>query len=178
MKITSGNWKILLFNGIAAILYAVLAIFASEALIITLVFYIGLLVLLSSLGLFYGVYLNYKNGIPYSLDLFEAVVVFGFGIILTFYSQESIKLFMIIVGSWAILIGLGQLFFAFKLPDAINGKKTMLLNSILTIALGIILFSNPFKSANILVVISGILSLITGIILIILALKVKNITDE
>ncbi len=177
MKITSGNWKILFFNGIAAILYAVLAIFASESLILTLVFYIGLLVLLSSLGLFYGVYLNHKNGMPYTLDLFEALIVFGFGILLTFYSKESINVFMIIIGSWALIIGLGQLFIAFGLPNVLNGKKTMLMNSILTIALGIILLLNPYSSANILVVISGVLSLIIGVILIILALKVKNLPD-
>jgi uncharacterized membrane protein HdeD (DUF308 family) len=158
-----------------ALLYAVLAIFASESLIMTIVTYIGILVLIAGAAMLYGVYNNYKAGFSYGNDLIQALLMLFLGILLTFYSQESVKVFVIVVGSWALLIGLSQLYFAFKLPTALNGKKTMLINSGLTILLGIILLFNPFSVASFMVILSGFIALLVGVILITLAIKLKNI---
>jgi uncharacterized membrane protein HdeD (DUF308 family) len=173
-KKTSGNWRILLFNGLMALLYAVLAIFASEGLILTIVTYIGILVLLAGAAMLYGVYLNYKNGFNYGNDLIQALLMLFLGILLAFFSQESVKVFVIVVGSWALLIGLSQLYFAFKLPPEMHGKNTMLINSGMTILLGIILLFNPFSVASFMVVISGVVALFVGVLLITLAIKLKN----
>ncbi len=175
-KKTNSAWHILLFNGIMALLYAVLAIFASESLIITLVTYVGILVLIVAAAMLYGVYTNYKNGFPYGNDLFQAILMLTLGVLLTFYSHESVKVFVIVVGSWSLLLGLSQFFYAYKLPRELNSKKTMIVNSLMTIALGIILLLNPFSVARFMVIISGVIALLVGIILIVLAVKIKNFT--
>ena len=174
----SNSWKILLFNGIIAILYALLVFFATEKTILTIVTFIGIFVLIIALAMLYAVYLNYKSKIPYGNDLFQAIIVLALGILLTFYSRGSIKVFVIIVGSWSLLLGFSQLFYAFKLPKIINSKTTMIINSILTIILGIILLLNPFTAANVMVVISGIIALLVGIILVVLSFKIKNVEAD
>jgi len=170
----SNSWKILLFNGLLAILYGVLAIFASEGLIMTIVIYVGILILISAGAMLYGAYVNYKNNISYGNDLFQAVLMLALGILLTFYSKQSAQVLVILFGSWALLLGLSMLYYAFKLPEGIHSKKTMIINSALTIILGIILLFNPFKAASFMVIVSGVIALLIGIILIVIAVKVKN----
>lgn len=80
-----------------------------------------------------------------------------------------------IIGSWAVLIGILQLYMATK-PELLAGEKnTLLVNGIITLIFGIILFFNPFETAAFLVVISGILAFIFGIVLIAISIRLKNL---
>jgi uncharacterized membrane protein HdeD (DUF308 family) len=172
------NWRILLFNGLMALLYGVLAIFASEGLILTLVTYVGILIIIYSLAMFYGVFINYKNGLAYGVDFLQGLIMFGLGVLLTFYSKESVNIFVIVIGSWSLLLGITQLYYAFKLPFELHSKKIMLINGAFSMILGVILLFNPFRVASFMVILSGILALLIGIILIVVAVKMKNYRVE
>jgi len=174
----SAGWRILILNGIIALLYAVLSIFATEKLIIAMVTYIGILALIVAVAMLYGVYNNYKNGFPYGNVLFQAVIMLILGVLLTFYSYESVKVFVIVIGSWSLLLGISLLYYAFTLPKELHSKKTMIINGLLAIVLGIILLFNPFSVATFLVVISGVIALLVGITLIYMAVKIKNFKVE
>jgi len=168
------NWSLLLFNGLIALFYGILAIFASEAVILTIVTYLGILILVTGFAMLYGVYSNYKNHLTYGFDLFQSVVVLILGILLTFYSQQSLQVFVIIIGSWAIMMGVVQLYYAFNLPRNHSSKTPLIVNGIITLIFGTLLLFNPFEMANFVVILSGILALLAGIMLIILSLKLKN----
>ena len=172
------NWNLLLFNGLIALFYGILAIFASEAVILTIVTYLGILILVTGFAMIYGVYSNYKNHLDYGFDLFQSIVVLVLGTLLTFYSQQSLQVFVIIIGSWAIMMGIVQLYYAFKLPGSHNSKTPLIVNGIITLIFGTLLLFNPFNMARFVVIISGVLALLTGIMLIILSLKLKNYRDN
>lgn len=80
-----------------------------------------------------------------------------------------------IIGSWAVLVGVVQLYVATKSELLPGEKNTLLVNGIITLVFGIILFFNPFESAKFLVVISGILAFIFGIVLIAISIRLKNV---
>ena len=173
-KDISKRWATLAVNGAIAIIFGVLAIFVPGATLITVVTYLGIVVLLTGIAMLAGVILNIRNGLGYGTDLAEAIVLIVIGILLTFYTQQSLQVFVIIIGSWAVLVGLLQLFFAFKVAPELHGKNTLLINGGLTLLFGIILFFNPFQAAVFVLVLTGILSILVGTILIILAMKMKN----
>jgi uncharacterized membrane protein HdeD (DUF308 family) len=168
------NWNLLMFNGLIALFYGILAIFASEAVILTIVIYLGILILVTGFAMLYGVYSNYKNHLAYGFDLFQSIVVLLLGILLTFYSQQSLQVFVIIIGSWAIMMGAVQLYYAFNLHGKNNSKTSLIANGILTLVFGTMLLFNPFEIANFVVILSGIMALLAGIMLIVLSLKLKN----
>ncbi len=168
------RWGLLLTNGIIAILYGVLALFVPGPTLLTLVTYFGIVILLLGLSMLIGVIVNIRNRRPYGIDLTESLIIAGIGVLLTFYSKTSLEVFVIIIGSWAILLGAAQLFFAFKIHPGLSSKNTLLINGFISLLFGIILFFNPFEAATFLLVLSGILSLVIGTILIVVALKIKN----
>lgn len=168
------NWRMLLYNGLIALLYGVLAIFASEALILTIVTYLGILILIAGLAMLYGVYSNFKHDLPYGFDLVQALIVFILGVLLAFFSRQSLLIFVILIGSWAVLMGAVQLYYAFSLPSEYSGKNSFIINGLITLVFGVALFFNPFDMANYMVILTGILALLVGVTLIFLAFKLKS----
>lgn len=170
----SQRWALLAANGVIAIIFGVLAIFVPGPTLLTVVTYFGIVILLLGAAMLVGGILNMHSGLGYDTGLAEAIVLMIIGVLLTFYTQQSLKVFVIIIGSWAILIGLLQLFIAFKLNPELNGKSTLLINGGLSLIFGIILFFNPFQAAVFVLVLTGILAIVVGAILIIIAMKMKN----
>ena len=170
----SQRWTLLAANGVIAVIFGVLAIFVPGPMLLTVVTYFGIVILLLGAAMLVGGILTLRNGLDYGTDLAEAIVLMIIGVLLTFYTRQSLKIFVIIIGSWAILIGLMQLFIAFKLNPELNGKNTLLINGGLSLVFGIILFFNPFQAAVFVLVLTGILAIAVGTILIIVAMKMKN----
>ncbi len=168
------NWSLLAVNGIIAILFGVMALFIPGTLLLTLVTYFGIVILLLGISMLVGVILNIKNDLPYALDLIESIIILAIGVLFTFYTKTSLEVFVIVIGSWALLIGAGQLFFAFKINPELSSKNTLLVNGVVSLIFGLILFFNPFEAAAFLLVLSGILALLIGTLLIIIALKMKR----
>jgi uncharacterized membrane protein HdeD (DUF308 family) len=170
----SKRWATLAVNGVIAIIFGVLAIFVPGPTLITMVTYFGIVILILGIAMLTGVIMNIRNGLGYGTDLAEAVLLIVIGILLTFYTEQSLKVFVIVIGSWGVLIGLLQLFFAFKVSPELNGKNTLLINGGLTLLFGIILFFNPFQAAVFVLVLTGILSILVGTLLVVIAIKMKN----
>ncbi len=173
-KLTS-NWWILAFNGIIALLFGLMAIFSPIETITVIVKYFGIVMLIVGAAMLIGVYTSMKNGLHYGNDLISSVVTIGMGVVLAFFTQESLQIFFIVFGVWAIILGIGQLVIMSGVSSP-GDKKMLMINGIITLIFGVMLFFNPFVSASIVVVLTGILALVIGIILIALAIKIKNLT--
>lgn len=169
------NWWLLTLNGIIAIIYGLLAIFVPSNTLITMVMYFGIFILIIGLALLIGSINSARSNLSFVPDLLSAVVSLAIGALLTFYTQKSLEIFVIIVGSWAILLGLTQLYIMMKTTKTGSSKTTFLINGLITLAFGVMLFFNPFATATIMVVISGILAFVIGIILIALSVKHRNL---
>lgn len=170
----NSNWWVLAFNGLIALLFGLVAIFSPLETLKVIIMYFGIVMLIVGIAMIIGVYTNIKSGVRYGNDLVSSVITMGIGSILAFFTQESIQIFIIVFGVWAIILGIGQLVImsGVSSPDS---KKMLLINGLITLAFGILLFYNPFTSASIMVVLTGILAIIIGIVLIVLAIKIKNL---
>ena len=172
------KWELLAVNGVAAIFFGALAIFIPSTALLTVVKYFGIVILLLAVGILAGTINNIRNHNSYVLDLLGAIVLLILGVLLTFYSKNTVQVFVIITGSWAILLGIGQLIFAFNLDTKLKTKNTLLINAAVSIIFGVILFFNPFKAAEILVVLTGILAIWVGVILIMISMKMKRFFEQ
>ncbi len=174
----NGNWWTLAFNGIIAILYGLLAIFVSEKTLLAIVMYFGIVILIIGAAMLFGVINNMKNKQPYAADMAISIITLIIGSLLAFYTQKSLEIFVIVIGSWAILLGIFQLYLLSNKNFTKSTKNTFLINGLLTLVFGVILFFNPFESATIMLMFSGILAFAFGIILIAISMKVKNLTNN
>ena len=169
------NWWLLTLNGIIAILYGIIAIFVPDSTILTIVMYFGIVILIIGVAMLWGAINSIRDNLPYAADLAISLITIVIGALLTFYTSKSLTIFVTVIGIWAVLVGVVQLYLATRAELLSGEKNTLLINGLITLIFGIILFFNPFKSATILVVLSGILAFVFGIVLIAMSIRLKNI---
>ncbi len=172
------NWSSLAFNGIIALLYGVVAIFFPGETLLTIITWFGIVILIVGIAMLFGVISNIRNKIPYTTDLIWTIITLAIGAMLTFYTQRSVEIFVYIIGAWSVLIGGIQLYMWSQLPKDNPNRNTILINGIIMIVLGVILFMYAFIAAKVFWILTGVLAAIVGLILIVLAMKMKGISKE
>ena len=173
-KSYSTNWWVLTFNGLIALLFGLMAIFATESTLIVIVMYFGIVMLIVGVAMTFGVYSSMKNKLNYGADLISAIITIGLGVVLTFYTGKALEIFVIVIGIWAIMLGIGQLIIMSSLEGK-GDKRFLLFSGLFTLIFGALLFFNPFTMASIFLVIIGIMAVIIGLVLISFSFKLKNL---
>lgn len=168
------NWWVLAFNGIIALLFGLMAIFSPIDTLKIIVTYFGIVMIIVGVAMLFGVYSSMKNGLNYGTDLISTIITIGLGVVLAFFTEKSLEIFVIVVGVWAIMLGIGQLIIMASLQSK-GDKRFLLFSGLFTIVFGLLLFFNPFASASIFVVLIGVMATLIGIVLISFAFKLKNL---
>jgi uncharacterized membrane protein HdeD (DUF308 family) len=167
------NWFMFVLNGLIAILFGLLVIFIKEETIVKLTLYFGLLILVIGAILLIVAISNMKKEKPHALLLAESIAAILIGAIIAFYPQQSLQLFLILVGIWATIIGLMQIIMAVQMKNKVSNHSMFTINGVITLVFGLLLFFNPMGAIKALMVVIGLLALASGVLLIYLGIKVK-----
>ncbi len=169
------NWLTFLINGIIALIIGSLLLFVPVETVLTLVRYLGILILVAGIVLLIVAIRNIRSEEPYTMLMAEALAAVIIGALLLFYTQKSIEMFVILIGVWALIIGIVQVIISVKFREKLANHSLLLINGLLTAMLGILLFFNPFATVVILSYIVGLLALAVGVLLIYFSLLIKKI---
>ncbi len=178
MSDITNNWRMLALNGVIALLYGLLALFVPETTVVAIAMYFGIVILIIGVIMLIEAIGNIRGNRPWLSSMIWAIITLIIGGMITFNTEQTLSVFVIIVGSWAIIVSVMQLYMVTQVDLPKNRKNSMIFNGILMLIFGIILFFNPFKSAAFLVVLSGIIAIVMGVLLIVLAFSVKNLIKD
>jgi uncharacterized membrane protein HdeD (DUF308 family) len=170
------NWIIFLVNGLIAILFGLLLLFVPDG-ILKLTIYIGVLILLGGLIMFFISYRNMQAKKSYLLLMAGAILAIVAGAFIAFFPGLSLKIFLYIIGIWATIMGLAQIIMSVRMKGKVSHHELFTINGVLTLVFGLLLFYQPVNTVNTLMTIIGLLALIAGLILVYLAFKVRRIND-
>jgi uncharacterized membrane protein HdeD (DUF308 family) len=170
------NWWFLALNGIIAILFGLLLLLFTKEAIEKLVFAFGLIILISGVAMLITGIINLQREKKAGLLLFESIVTVAIGTIIMFFPQHSLQFFLIIVGVWAIILGVVQLIILVNSKVQVSGKNLFLFNGLLTLAIGIVLVFYSAAFADFLVKLIGVFSIVFGCILIYLSFVLRRIS--
>lgn len=149
-------------RSILALIIGGLAVFVPDLTLKSIVIYLGILILLSSIIFFVFALRNdvriYRNYLMMQ-SLFNLII----GILFLIIPEVIVNIFVIIIGIIFLFIGILQLITAFYISRYFNLFWFSLITSVLTIIAGILLFTNPFESAEAILIFTGILLMIYGI---------------
>ena len=79
------NWWVLTINGLLAILFGAMALFATEAVMESISMYFGLLILIGGILLLVGAYDKQRKKINYSLMITEGIILVVLGILIMIF---------------------------------------------------------------------------------------------
>lgn len=168
------NWWVLTMNGILAILFGGLALLASETMLLSISTYFGLLILVGGVLLLLGAFNQKKKKKDYSLMLAEGLISIILGVIIIIYPGQTLKLFLIFIGVWALLLGIFKIYIAIAMRKIIEFQYIMIIGGLLLLGIGFLLLLDPAYVAGFVLQVVGAIFVILGIILIYFSFAIKN----
>ena len=172
-------FKSSILGSIGLIVLGTLLVFQSEATIISISYIIGgILVAIGALAILRFIR-NSKEKVKRDLDIVYGIVTIILGIIVIRSPQAIASIIPFIIGFIIIINSATKLQYSFELKKNNHDlwKSTMILAFITTIC-GLILILNPFKGAEFITKIVGILILIYSILDIISTITIKNTVNK
>ena len=130
--------------------------------------------LIGGVILLIGAINNLQKKRPYAVLMTEAIFSIVIGIIILLFTKQTLELFVILLGIWAIILGILQLALLASIKDEISGKTMLLINGLITLVFGILIFFNPFTAVKAFTIIIGILALFFGIVMLYYSFVLKN----
>lgn len=171
------NWWFLVINGVIAILLGIFLLFFDKDQIQVLMIYIGIGILVVGAILLFTAIRNIKINKHASMLLWESILTLVIGLIMVLFPTFSLKFFLIIIGVWAVIIGIVQLAILVHIKEKLKSKNVLLINGLLTIVLGVLLFFDPITTAGFLLKILGAFAVIFGILMIYFGFVLKTVKE-
>jgi uncharacterized membrane protein HdeD (DUF308 family) len=162
-------------NGILAIVFGLVALFFPGLTLATLGILFSIAILVGGIMLIAGSLRIRKINHRWYILLLEGIIGILVGIIILARPELVATVFVTIIGIWALIIGLVFLFTYIKsrLPSFSN--TFMLIISILSLITGIFIIIDPFESTRIITILIGIYAIIYGLFSVIHSSRIYRI---
>jgi len=168
------NWWLLALRGLVAVLFGVLAFVWPGGTLITLVWLFGAFALVNGL-LSLILAAKAPKGYPRIGSLILGGLLGILAGLLTFVMPGITALgLLMLIAAWAIVTGIMEVVAAIRLRKIIANEWLLILAGIASVAFGVILFLQPAAGALALIWWIGAWALIFGILLIVLAFRMRN----
>jgi uncharacterized membrane protein HdeD (DUF308 family) len=169
------NWWLLLLRGLAAIAFGILAFFWPGLTLLTLTLIWGAYALCD--GIFaLGAALFAKGGDfgpRWWLALMGIISILA-GLVAFFYPGMTTLVLLMFIAAWAIIIGLLQIWGAIEWRKVFDDAWLLVLNGVLSIAFGAILFARPGAGAVAVAWMIGWFAVVFGCLSVALAFRLKK----
>ena len=168
------NWWLLALRGLMAVLFGVLAFTWPGATLITLVWLFGAFALVNGI-LSLVLAAKTPKGYPKVGSLIFGGLLGILAGLLAFVMPGITALgLLILIAAWAIVTGIMELMAAVRLRKIINNEWLLVLAGIASVVFGILLLFQPAAGALVLIWWIGAWALLFGILLMILAFRMRN----
>ena len=168
------NWWLLALRGLAGVLFGILAFVWPAITLFVLVYLFGAFALIN--GICSLVLAWYA---PPGYPRFGALILGGIlsivaGLIAFFLPGITALGLLIMIAAWAIVIGVIEIFAAVQLRKVIRNEWPLILAGLASVGFGVVLLLYPAAGALVLVWWIGAYALVFGILLMILAFRLRR----
>lgn len=167
------NWWALALRGLAAIVFGILAFAWPGITIVSLVILYGAYALVDGV---FSIFAAIGGGTPAPRWWLAVVGILGIlaGLI-AFINPVLVGLYLLwFIGAWAIVSGVFEIIGAIRLRKEIDNEWMLILHGLISVLFGIMLFAWPVTSALALIWVIGAYAIAAGVLMIVLAFRLKG----
>jgi uncharacterized membrane protein HdeD (DUF308 family) len=168
------NWWLLALRGLAGVLFGILAFIWPGITLVVLVYLFGAFAVVNGiLSLVLAWYA--PSGYPrFGALILGGILSIAAGLIAFFLPGITALGLLIMIAAWAIVIGIIEIVAAVQLRKVITNEWLLVLAGIASVAFGVVLLLYPRAGALVLVWWLGAYALVFGILLMILAFRLRR----
>jgi uncharacterized membrane protein HdeD (DUF308 family) len=178
LSMLTRNWWVFALRGLVAIIFGILALIWPGQTLLALVLLFGAFALVHGiLTAFVGI-ASYRYFERWWAVLLEGVAGIVIGVLTFFWPNTTALVLLYFIAAWALITGVFEIVAAIQLRRVITGEWAMILSGLLSILVGVLLFVFPGAGAVSLVWLIGIYAIVLGILLIVLAFRLRGLWRE
>jgi uncharacterized membrane protein HdeD (DUF308 family) len=172
--ILAQNWWAVALRGVLGILFGLVAFFLPGTLMLSIILiFAGYLLADGVLGIVAAVRRAARRHDRWGWLTFEGILSIVTGVIAALWPRLTLVIFVLIVAAWAVVSGTLMFAAAFNL-DTKHGRWWLALGGLISIAFGVLLIVAPLLGALVLTWWLGAYALAFGIVLVILAFRLRS----
>ena len=168
------SWWVLALRGLVAILFGLAALFWPGLILAVLIVLFGVYALVDGVLAVVAAFRSSGRGRRRLLLLIEGAIGILFGIIALFWPGLTVLALLYIIAFWAILSGIARIVMTIMLRREIENGWSIALSGVLSVILGIVLILLPGAGLLAYTWLIGLLALALGIALIYYAFRVRR----
>ena len=168
-------WWAILIRGIIAIIFGFVAILWPGLTVFALVLVFGIFVIVEGLFSLAATYYAAKAGQRWWTVLLRGLVEIAVGIIVLVWPGITALALLFLIAAWALISGIIEVVGAFS-SAAKPYRALLAISGVISIIIGILLFSWPVGGAVAIVWLIGIYAIVIGILLFIFSFDVRKAT--
>lgn len=171
------HWWAFLLRGIIAVLFGLACFFLTGATILALVIWIGIFFILDGIFMIVGAVRSSSASHTsyWWWQLIGGIAGIAAGVLTFMYPGITALTLTIFVGAWAIVTGAFELVTAIRLRAALPNEWLWIVNGMLSILLGIVIFVYPGAGLVGLVYVLGFYAILAGIAMLVLAFRLRRL---
>ncbi len=168
------SWWALALRGLVAVLFGLAALFLPGLVFEVLLLLFGAYALIDGILAIVAAFGSPERDIRRPLLLIEGVIGILFGIVTLFWPGLTALALLYVVAFWAIFTGIARIVMAITLRREIDNEWSIALSGVLSVILGIVLILLPGAGLLTYTWLIGLLALALGIALIVYAFRVRG----
>ncbi|MBL0715979.1 MAG: DUF308 domain-containing protein [Desulfosarcina sp.] len=177
-RLDSTLWKLIVVRGIALLLAGLILLFFSQGTLTVLIIIMGVYWLIDGIVTTFNSIKGRKVYAAWGWGIFTGVLGIIAGLVVLSQPVLSAILttsFLVwFLGIAAIIYGISGLVTGIRLRKETKGEWTMILGGLFSIVFGIILITSPFVSVLVIIKTIGVIALIGGISILVVAFGIKK----
>jgi uncharacterized membrane protein HdeD (DUF308 family) len=174
----TSNWWALALLGILSILVGILAITRPGVTLAAIVLLIGAYMFVDGVFAIMASLRGMRTGDRWGWMLVEGILGIVAGLIVLRTPATGAIVLLWLVAFWAITHGIAEIAAGIKLRKIIEGEWLLILAGVLSLGLGVYVLMQPGIGLLLLATWVGVYALFTGIVMLMLAFKVRKWTHE
>ena len=168
------SWWALALRGLVAILFGLAALFWPSLILAVLIVLFGAYALIDGVLAVIAAFRSSGRGMRRPLLLIEGAIGILFGLLALFWPDLTALTLLYIIAFWVILSGIARIVMAIMLRQEIENEWSIALSGVLSVILGIVLILLPGAGLLAYTWLIGLLALALGIVLIYYAFRVRG----
>ena len=170
----SRNWGWVALRGAVAVLFGIFAFIWPGITLAALVIVFGAFVLADGILALIAAFKVRDRGKPFWSLVIVGLLGVAAGVVTFLWPGMTALLLVTFIGAWAFVMGIFEIVAAIRLRKEIEGEWLMILSGVLSVLFGLFVFFQPGGGALALIWVIGAYAIFFGVLLIVLAFKLKG----
>lgn len=172
-------WWAVALRGLVAIIFGIIAIVSPGLTLFWLIIVFGAYAIIDGIIEIYSSIVDRThNGSRWWVGVLEGIISLAAGIIAWVWPGLTALALLYLIAAWAVVTGIMEIGLAIEYRRVIRNEWLMVLSGILSIIFGLILFVYPRTGALSMIWVIGIYAIIFGIALIVLGFRLRGMGGQ